>query len=50
MKKTLSVLLVLFVLAGIFTVLPASAADPVFSDVNKSMWRYESIRNAVKSG
>ena len=50
MKKTLSVLLVLFVLAGIFTVLPASAADPVFSDVNKSMWSYDSIMNAVKSG
>ncbi|MBQ6262776.1 MAG: S-layer homology domain-containing protein [Clostridia bacterium] len=51
MKKLLASLLAVVMIAAAFAaVVPASAADPVFSDVNKSMWSYDSIVYAVKSG
>lgn len=51
MKKLLASLLTLVIFASTFAaILPITAADPAFSDVKNSMWSYNSIMYAVKSG
>ena len=51
MKKLLSYVLFIVMIAAAFSsVVPVSSADPAFGDVNGSMWSYDSIVYAVRSG
>ncbi|MBQ6677476.1 MAG: S-layer homology domain-containing protein, partial [Clostridia bacterium] len=49
MKKLLSLILAVIMLASALAALPASA-DAEFSDVTEDMWSYKSISYAVASG